>query len=128
VIDAPAAEITNVDGGKAVDADGFEGGALRSGTYVLTRVVHFGSSYAGPTRKLWIVDIAAQRLEVAALSGTTATYVGYTLGHGAPAVLTGVPACGTAEPSNWNYLVLDGGKTLSVNRRGSDDVELFTRR
>jgi hypothetical protein len=124
-IDAPAAQVTILDNGKAVDEDGFLGGAIASGTWVLTQVVHFGAAYAGPTRALWIVDAAARTLDAAWLDGETATSVRYALANASPAVLTGFPSCGASAPSNWNYLVTDAG--LSVNLRGSSDVLLFTR-
>jgi hypothetical protein len=124
-INTPEAQVTNIDNGKTVDASGFTGGALPSGTYVLTSVVHFGASYTGPTREIWVVDAAAKTLEVAALVGTTPSYISYTISNASPSVLSGVPVCGATAPSNWNYLT--SGAMLSVNPRGSNDVKLFTK-
>jgi hypothetical protein len=124
-IDAPAAQVTIRDNGAAIDEDGFQGGAIGSGTWVLTQIVHFGPTYAGPTRALWIVDATARTLEAASLHGETATSVKYALANASTSILTGFPSCGAAAPSNWNYLV--EGATLSVNLRGSSDVLLFTR-
>jgi hypothetical protein len=127
-IDAPAAEVTNLDNGTAIDEAGFLGGEIPSGTYVLSRVVHFGASYDGPTKALWVVDADAKTLEAASLDGETATYVSYAFANASPAVLSGFPSCGASAPSNWNYLVTNAGATLSVNLRGSNDVLLFTRK
>jgi len=126
-IDAPAAQVTILDNGKAIDEDAFLGGVIGSGTWVLTQVVHFGAAYAGPTRALWIVDGTERTLEAAWLDGETATSVWYALANATPAILTGFPSCGASAPSNWNYLVTDDGATLSVNLRGSSDVLLFSR-
>jgi hypothetical protein len=124
-IDTPPAQVSNLDNGKTVDATGFTGGLLASGTYLLTSVVHFGASYAGPTHEIWIVDAAAMALEIAALDGSTPSYISYTLTSASPAVLSGVPSCGATTPSNWNYIA--SGGALSVNLRGSSDVKLFTK-
>ena len=90
-IDAPAAEVTILDNGKAVDEDGFLGGAIASGTWILTQVVHFGAAYAGPTRARWIVDAAARTLEAAWLDGETATSVRYALANASPRDPHGLP-------------------------------------
>jgi hypothetical protein len=125
-VNTSAAQVTNINNGKAIDTAAFTGGAIATGTYVLTSVVHFGATpYAGTTHEIWVVDAVAKTLEDATLSGTTATYASYTLSNASTAVLSGTPVCGVTLASNWNYLVT--GTTLSVNLRGSSDVLLFSK-
>ncbi|HVU49865.1 MAG TPA: hypothetical protein VHL80_04215, partial [Polyangia bacterium] len=126
-VEAPEAQVTLLADGSSIDEEAFLGGELASGTYVLSQVVHFGASYAGPTRELWIVDADAETLEIASRVGDAASDARFALAKASPTVLTGFPSCGAAAPSNWNYLVTDAGGTLSVNQRGSDDILLLTK-
>jgi hypothetical protein len=124
-IGAPAATVSNINNGKAVDTAAFAGGTIASGTYYLTAVTHFGAAYAGPTREIWTIDAAAKTLADAALTGSTASYVGYSVSNAATAVLAGVATCGASGTQSWNYMVI--GDNLSVNPRGSSDVKIFTK-
>jgi hypothetical protein len=127
-IHAPVVAATIINNGKAPDVAGFLGGALASGTYFLTTVVHFGATYAGPTQEVLVVDATAHTLGDASVVGATTTYVGYATSLSA-AVLSGAPSCGGATATMWNYLVTGtgAGSTLSLNAVGSSDVKVFTK-
>jgi hypothetical protein len=128
-IHAPLVAATINNTGAAPYLAGFLGGALASGTYYLTDVVHFGATYAGPTQEVLVVDATAHTLGDASVVGTTTTYVGYTTTISAANVLVGAPSCGGATATSWNYLVTGtgAGSTVSLNAVGSSDVEVFTK-
>ena len=124
-IDAPAATVSNVNTGKAIDIAGFSGGAIGSGTYWLTSVTHFGGTYAGPTQEIWVVDATAKTLEDAYVATRGPAYAGFLIGNASASILTVAPSCGGAAASRFNYIA--SGATLSVNPEGSSDVKVFTR-
>jgi hypothetical protein len=129
VIHAPVVSATIVNDGASPYVAGFLGGALASGTYYLTNVVHFGATYAGPTQEVLVVDATAHTLGAAAVTGTTTTYVGYATTISPANVLVGAASCGGATATSWNYLVTGtgAGSTVSLNVVGSSDVEVFTK-
>jgi hypothetical protein len=128
-IDALAATVMNVNTGKAIDAAGFTGGSIGSGTYWLTSVTHFGGTYAGPTQELWVVDATAKTLEDAYVATRGPAYAGFSISNGSPSILAVAPSCGGAAASRFNYIAAGSGPgaTLSVNPEGSSDVKIFTR-
>lgn len=128
-IHAPVVVATIVNDGAAPYVAGFVGGALASGTYDLTNVVHFGATYAGPTQEVLVVDATAHTLGDAAVTGTTTTYVGYATTISTANILVGAPSCGGATATSWNYLVTGtgAGSTVSLNAVGSSDVKVFTK-
>jgi hypothetical protein len=128
-IHAPVVAATINNTGAAPYVAGFLGGALASGTYYLTTVVHFGATYAGPTQEVLVVDATAHTLGDASVVGTTTTYVGYATTISTANVLVGAASCGGATATSWNYLVTGtgAGSTLSLNAVGSSDVKVFTK-
>ncbi len=128
-IHAPVVAATINNTGATPYMAGFLGGALASGTYYLTTVVHFGATYAGPTQEVLVIDATAHTLGDAAVTGTTTTYVGYATTISTANVLVGAPSCGGATATSWNYLVTGtgAGSTVSLNAVGSSDVKVFTK-
>jgi hypothetical protein len=129
-IDAPTATVLNVNTGKSIDAAGFSGGTIGSGTYWLTAVTHFGGTYAGPTQEIWVVDATAKTLEDAYVATRGPAYAGFSFSIGSSgSVLAVAPSCGGAAASHFNYIAFGSGPgaTLSVNPEGSSDVKIFTR-
>jgi hypothetical protein len=128
-IAAPVIAPTIINNGAAPYVAGFLGGALASGTYYLTNVVHFGATYTGPTQEELVVDATAHTLGDSFVVGTTRTDLAYATTFPSSTIIAGAPLCGGATATMWNYLVTGtgAGSTLSLNAVGSSDVEVFTK-
>jgi hypothetical protein len=124
----PAAAVTNIASGKAIDVAAFTGGTLESGTYLLTSVSHFGGTYAGATQEILSVDAAAKTIGDSYILGSADCQVfSYTVATATTLVVT--PTSGGAQPLTdyYSFVGTGSGATLSVNAAGSSDVKVFTK-
>jgi hypothetical protein len=129
-INAPAAAVTNVDTGKAIDLAGFTGGALESGTYWLTSVAHFGAAYVGTTQEIFVIDATAKTVEDAYIpTAGGPVYRAFTYAGVTATTLTGTPICGTTATLSAYYTFAGSGRgaTFSVSPFGTSDVKVYTK-
>ena len=129
-IGVPAAVVSNVNGGKTIDVAAFTGGALESGTYWLTSVSHFGgTSYAGTTQEILIVDATAKTVEDAYVAASGPVYRAFSYTGPTATTLVGTPICGTTATlsATYSFTGTGAGATFSANASGTSDVKVFTK-
>ena len=128
-INAPAATVTNVNTGGAIDASGFTGGTLTTGSYRLTSVTRFGGTYDGTTQELLIVDATAGTVEDAFIANGVSTYRGFQYSSPSAGKLVGTPVCGGTTTLSASYVTsgTGAGATFSVNPTGTNDVKVYTK-
>ena len=130
-IGAPAAVVSNVNNGKTIDVAAFTGGTLESGTYWLTSVSHFGgTSYAGTTQEILIVDATAKTVEDAYVAASGPVYRAFSYTGPTATTLAGTPICGTTSTlsATYTFTGTGPGATFSANASGTSDVKVFTKR
>jgi hypothetical protein len=125
------------DGATVPPSSYFTGGVIESGTYYMTAATHYGSQYGGPAQQIIVIDAVAMTMEMAnAYPGDGGSFIYYyALPYTYPdsRTISGNAACNTGPFSITTvaeYYTFSGtgaGATITWNRVGSSDVEVYTK-